>query len=258
MRSRDDRFRPTRRSRCASFGADARVTLGDVAGAAKPHAAGKLLSMLEPDDRAALVALGRRRLFRRGARLIVQGDHSDDVFVLLEGRVKVTRDTLEGLEIVLSVLGPGDLLGEFEAIEHDGSPRSAGNVALEDVECRVLSAGEFLEFLDRRPRAAVMVARAILQRLRAADRRRTEVGSLDTAHRLARFLVELVEQHGRPTSAGTDIDIPLTQEELASLIAASRESVVRALTSLRSRGLVATGRRRITVCDLDGLRRFAG
>ena len=116
-----------------------------------------------------------------------------------------------------------------------------------------LSGDRFRSFLESHPQAGLVLLRAIIHRLRAADQRRTDSGSQGTVGRLAKLLVELAEEHGQPTSTGVDIDIPLTQQELASLIAASRESVVRALRSLRWRGLVTTGRRRITIHDLRGL-----
>lgn len=75
------------------------------------------LGMLDPADRAALLRLGGSKRFRAGARIIVQGDHSDTVFLVLSGLVKVALDTADGREIVLSVLGPGDLRGEFEVLE---------------------------------------------------------------------------------------------------------------------------------------------
>jgi CRP-like cAMP-binding protein len=77
-------------------------------------------------------------------------------------------------------------------------------------------------------------------------------------HRLARFILEMTEGHGRPDQNAIDVDIPLTQDELASLISASRDSVVRVLMSLRARGLVSTARRKLAITDIDGLRRFAG
>ena len=95
-----------------------------------------------------------------------------------------------------------------------------------------------------------------IQKLKASGRRRVDSAALDAPHRLARYLVELSES-GTDRSAA-EIDIPLTQEEVATLIATSRESVVRALASLRSRGLVTTARRRITIRDLDGLRQYRG
>lgn len=228
-------------------------------GLAEPCADGVpgFLGLLAPDDRAALVRLGRPHRYRSGARVITQGDHSDTVFVVVEGRVKITLDTPEGREIVLAVDGPGDLLGAFEAVDVHGGPRTASNVALEPLQCWVITGDQLRAFLDARPRVSGVLLRWVIRRLHVADRRRTETGSLDVAHRLARFLVELGDQNGRVHAGGTDVDIPLTQDELASLIAASRDSVVRALTSLRARGLVTTGRRRITITDVDRLRRYA-
>ena len=218
---------------------------------------GSFLDLLSDLDRSDLLSLGRPRAFRRGASIVVQGDHSDAVLVLLRGLVKVTLDTDDGHEILLSVLRPGDLIGEFEAVEHDDGPRTASNVALEAVDTRVMTGEDFRCYLESHPDAALVLLRAIIHRLRNADQRRIDSGSRDTVRRLAHLLAELADEHGRSTSAGIDIDIPLTQQELASLIASSRESIVRSLRSLRSRRLVTTARRRITIRDLDGLRREA-
>ena len=219
-------------------------------------APGSFLAMLEPEDRAALLRLGHPCRYRRGATILLQGHRSETVLILLAGRVKVLIGTADGDEIVLSVLGAGELLGEFEAIEGHGDGREASNVALEPVECRLLTAAEFLDFLDSHGRATRLLLRVTIQKLKASGRRRVDSAALDAPHRLARYLVELSES-GTDRSA-TEIDIPLTQEEVATLIATSRESVVRALASLRSRGLVTTARRRITIRDLDGLRQYAG
>jgi CRP-like cAMP-binding protein len=158
---------------------------------------------------------------------------------------------------VLSVLHPGDLIGEFEAVDHDGGPRTASNVALEPIDSRVMTGEEFRSYLASHPSAVLAVLRSIIHRLRVADQRRIDSGSRDTVRRLAQLLVELAEEHGRPTASGVDIDIPLTQQELASLIAASRESIVRSLRSLRARQMIATGRRRIVIRNLAGLRQEA-
>jgi CRP-like cAMP-binding protein len=220
--------------------------------------AADFLPRLDAGDRADLLRLGHGREYGRGAPIAVQGDRADTAFVLLHGRVKVTITTVDGHEIVVSVLGPGNLLGEFESLEGDGRPRTASVIALDPVACRVLLGDELRSYLDTHPRAVRALLGVIIERLLAADRRRTDSGSLDTAHRLARLFVEVVDQQG-PTDGGSiDLDIPLAQHELATLIAASRESLVRALTSMRRLGLVSTARRRITVCDLDGLRRYAG
>jgi CRP/FNR family cyclic AMP-dependent transcriptional regulator len=214
------------------------------------------LDRLEPADRAFLLRLGHPKRFRKGARIIVQGDHSDIVFVTLSGLIKVTLDTPDGREVVLSVLGAGDLLGEFEVIE--GMPqRAAGNVAMLPVECRVIPGDEFMAALETHPQMLLTMMRVILSRLGAADRRREASASMGVSRSLANFLVELVDRYGTLNGPVIDISIHLTQEELASLISTSRDSAVRGLSTLRSRGLIATRRRQIVVTDVDGLRRYA-
>ena len=213
---------------------------------------GGFVALLDPDARAALLGLGRVRRYRRGATLLLQGARDDMVFVVLEGRVKVTLGTPDGREVVLALLGPGDILGEFEAIEPEFVDRSASNVALEPVECRVFAADDLRRFLVAHPAAALELLRLTIRKLRTADQRRVDA-ALDTSHRLAHFLVERADAQRE-----TELDIALTQEELATLISSSRESVVRALAALRTRGLIETGRRQITIRDMEGLRAYAG
>jgi CRP-like cAMP-binding protein len=151
---------------------------------------------------------------------------------------------------VHNVLGPGDLLGDLAGI--DGEPRSATATALETVEASVLPADGFTEFLTANPAAAVELLRSVTRRLRAADRRRAEFGSMDVVSRLARLLLELRDRYG----GGSTIGIALTQEELAGWTGASREAVVKALRVLRERGLIETGRRQIRILDAEELRHF--
>jgi CRP/FNR family transcriptional regulator, cyclic AMP receptor protein len=214
---------------------------------------GGFVALLGPDARAALLGLGRVRRYGRGATLLMQGARDDAVVVLLQGRVKVSLDTPDGREVVLAVLGPGDLVGEFEAIEPEATSRTASNVALEPVECRVFAADDLRRFLAAYPDAALELLRLTIRKLLTADQRRVDATALDAPHRLAHFLVERADAQLDP-----ELDVALTQEELASLIASSRESVVRALAALRARGLIETGRRRITIRDMPGLRAYAG
>lgn len=203
------------------------------------------------------MSAGHLRRYRRGASIISQGDRSDTVFVVLSGRVKVTVNTADGREILLAVDGPGELLGYFEAIYPAGDPRTASNVALEAVECRAMTGQEFRALLDSSPSIPLVILSWAVRRLQVADRRRVDAASLDSTHRLARLLLELADDLGHAEPSQVDLEIFLTQEELASLIAASRDAVVRALTSLRSRQLIATARRRITILDVNALRRYA-
>jgi CRP-like cAMP-binding protein len=206
--------------------------------------AGGFLASLPAEAQQALNAIGRWRTYRRGDRLFHEGDRSDAVYLVVEGRTRIYTTTDEGVEVTLSVRGPGELIGEMGALDA-GARRSASVVALDPLRCRVVAAGDLRAFVEAHPSAALALLHLVIGRLRHADRRRAEFGSYDTTRRLARVLVE------SPTLA-------LSQSELAGMIGASRESVARALAELRRRGLVATGRRTITIRDAEALRAYAG
>jgi CRP-like cAMP-binding protein len=155
------------------------------------------------------------------------------------------------------VRSPGDLLGEFAAIDRDQA-RSASAFAVEPLLVQVVSADEFEAFLEQSPRAAVVLLRTLTRRLRDASRTQMEFGSYDTVARVARRLDELATEHGEPTADGVRIALPLTQEELAGWVGASRESVARALRALRDRGVISTSRRMVVVHDRAALVRHSG
>ncbi|MDX6667690.1 MAG: family transcriptional regulator, cyclic receptor protein [Solirubrobacteraceae bacterium] len=211
------------------------------------------LAALDPAARKALYERGTRRSFRRGTTLFHEGGGSDRIVVVLSGRVKVSTVTEDGKEIVLAFRGPGDLLGELSAI--DGEPRSATVSALEPVDALVVAASDFRSFLAAHPPVALLLLQMLSRRLRDADRKRVEYGAYDTLGRVAARLVELADRFGEPVARGLRITLPLSQEELAGWTGASREAVSKALQALRGLDWVITERRRITVLDIEALRR---
>jgi CRP-like cAMP-binding protein len=211
-------------------------------------------SQLSDEHRRQLAALGRPRRFPAGRVLFAQGERSNHVVLLTSGRVKVFCTTEDGREPVLGVRGSGELVGELAAIDDHGEGRGATVVALEPVTAQEISADEFRAFLASDPAALMELLRTVIGRLRIADRRRVEFGGFEATSRLAHLLAEVVDDDG---VAGTDgvVEIPFSQEELASMIGASRESVARALARLRADGLVESRRRGVALLDVEGLRR---
>ncbi|MGH3867309.1 MAG: Crp/Fnr family transcriptional regulator [Pseudonocardiaceae bacterium] len=210
---------------------------------------------LTEEEWADLARRGRPRRLHAGTPLLVEGTRSDTVFVMISGRVKVFTSAQDGTEVILAVLGPGALLGEFAAI--DQQPHSASVRPVEPVEVVAVGSREFTAFLQAHPRTMWLLLRILTGRLRDANRRRNEFGVHDTLSRVARRLVELVDRFGEPTESGIRITLPLTQDELASWVGASREAVTKAFRTLRACGCVRTQRRMITVIDIEGLRRRA-
>jgi CRP/FNR family cyclic AMP-dependent transcriptional regulator len=213
------------------------------------------LGLLADREVGDLAAAGRIRRYRRGATLLTEGSVSGLVIVLHSGRVKVSSVTERGDEVLLAVRSPGDLLGEFSAL--DGEPYSATVTALDPVDALVVGAAEFRAFLEGHPAVALHLLELLTRRLRDADRKRVEFGAADTTGRVSSRLVELADRFGQPTQHGVRISVSLTQEELAGWVGSSREAVSKALRTLRARGWIETRRKAIVVIDLAALRRRA-
>ncbi|WP_243753791.1 Crp/Fnr family transcriptional regulator [Labedaea rhizosphaerae] len=215
---------------------------------------GTLLSHLHPDARASLLAAGVRRRFDSGETLLHQGDPTDHVLVLRSGWVRVSATTTDGQAVLLALRGPGDVLGELAALH--GWPRTATVRALEPVVVAQFRAPVFLEVLHRQPAVAVALLKQLSTRLRDAERARVDSATLDVAHRVAAHVLRLAEQHGEAEGRVIVVRMPLTQQDIADQIGASRRAVARALGTLRERRVVTTGRRLITVHQPDVLRAF--
>jgi CRP/FNR family transcriptional regulator, cyclic AMP receptor protein len=221
-------------------------------GGSVPAVAGTFLEALDDVARADLARRGRMRRFESGAALFLEGDVGASVVIVHTGHVKVFATSAEGHERVLAIRGPGEVLGDLSAV--DGQPRSASGVALGPVDAHVVTADDFRAFLAETAGAALALLQVTIGRVRDSDRLRIEFGALDACGRVATRLVELAETVGEPVEGGVRLRLPLTQDDLAGWISASREAVARALASLRKRGLITTGRREITILDVAGLR----
>jgi CRP-like cAMP-binding protein len=213
------------------------------------------LTALIPAEEEALRARGMPRSFSKGTAIFHQHGVADRVIVVTRGCVKLSCLSEDGREVILAIRGPGDLLGEMSAL--DGRPRSATATALDPVEALAVPAPDFVAFLERHPRVALVLLRMLGARLREADAMRVELSARDSTSRVAARIVELCERFGAEVGAQVQIELPISQEELAGWTGCSRDSVVKALQTMRGLGWIQTGRRRITVLSLDDLRRRA-
>jgi CRP/FNR family transcriptional regulator, cyclic AMP receptor protein len=203
----------------------------------------------------ALRTHGVQRTFPRGQALFTEGDVGERVFMIEKGWVTLRTHGPDGEEMILALRGPGEVVGEMSAF--DGAPRTATAVAVGEVRAIVAPARTISGVLERDVAAANEFAHILARRLRESDRQRLEYTVLDTLGRVARRLLDLAERFGKQTDEGIKVELPLSQEELASWCGASRESTVKALRTLREVGSITTGRRVVTVRDPEALRRHA-
>ena len=224
--------------------------------AAPPYARESFIGSLLETDRDALLSLGHHREWQRGDVLFHTGDRADSAVVLLAGLVKVHKVAPDGADVVLALLGPGDLLGEISAVRD--ALRSATATALDPVRAMVIAVRDLRAFLSTHHDSTLALLELTVSRLYAADARRLEFATAGSLARVSSRLVELAERFGERIDDGViDVPVPISQEDLAAWSASSRESTARALRTLRELGLVQTHRLRFTVLDIDGLRSHA-
>jgi CRP/FNR family transcriptional regulator, cyclic AMP receptor protein len=213
---------------------------------------GTFAAQLTELERERLRELGVERRFPRRAVLMYQDEPDDRVILIVGGRVKVSRASEQGDDLLLSIRDAGDLLGELAFI--GGGERVATVSALEPVRAWVIPAGAFRAHLERTPRVAFVLLEVVARRFRQATLERLQLGTLDTMGRLAARLVALVERYGEPCASGATVELPLSREELASWTGASRAGLAEALKQMRELGWIELERQRLTVRDLPALR----
>ena len=222
-----------------------------------PPVTGSLLSYLLPGDREFLLGRGTPRTLPAGAALMHEGDPTDHVLVLRSGWVRVYSSTKDGQVILLALRGPGDVIGDLAALQPEWT-RTGTVETLQKIAFTQFRTEEFLACLHDRPSVAIALLRQMAVRLRDAEAMRVDFATHDVAQRVAAVLVRLVDAHGQVEDGNLVLRWPLTQQDIADRIGASRRAVARALATLRERHIVTTGRHLYVVTAPDVLRLFAG
>jgi CRP/FNR family transcriptional regulator, cyclic AMP receptor protein len=191
----------------------------------------------------------------RGERLFGEGDAGDLLYVVLDGKIKLTRSAADGRENLTSVLGPGEMFGELSLF--DPRPRTMGAVAVTDARLAALSHDELRSWLADRPDVAMHLLRALVQRLRRTNDVLSDLVFTDVPGRVAKALLDLAQRFGTQEEGGVQVNHDLTQEELAQLVGASRETVNKALADFVARGWIQLHPKSVLLIDPERLRKRA-
>lgn len=214
-----------------------------------------IFAALSDEEAESVIRLARLRRYPARKVIIQEGECGDHLLIVLRGRVKVGLISAEGKEVILSLLEPGDVIGEMALL--DGETRSASVTTMEKCAFLSLARGDFLPFLERSPRVALKLLAALSKRLRATNDLVGRLSFLGLTARLARILLNLAQQYGRITPAGIVVGLKLSQEELGNLAGASRESINRQLRLWVDAGWIDLNHGNIVVKNADALFREA-
>jgi CRP/FNR family transcriptional regulator len=199
---------------------------------------------------------GSPRRFPHGQAIVRQGDPASSVCVVLAGAVRLSAVLPSGREVVVGLLGPGEVFGEAALLGGGPSPVEARAVG--EAQLVTLTAGSIDAVIRQNPATAAELLRLLAARLHRTSAALEEALAHDVPTRVSRRLVELARTHGVPHPNGVRLALPLTQEDIGRMVGASRESVNKCLGGLVARGLVRIDGRRYVIPDPDALARAAG
>ena len=214
-----------------------------------------LFERMSPEEREELRGMMSQTTLRRGEVLFNEGDSGDRLYILLTGKVKLGHTSVDGRENLLAVLGPGEVVGELTLF--DPGPRSTTATAVATTELLALEHNQLMGFIDSHPTLAKDMLRALAVRLRRTNIALADLVFSDVPGRVAKALLDLAERFGAPTEDGIHVPHDLTQEELAQLVGASRETINQSLAEFVSRGWIRLEGRAVTLIDVERLKRRA-
>ena len=210
-----------------------------------------LFTALDDVAAASLLANMVSVKISKGSILFAEGDEGDQLYVIAEGKLKLGTSSGDGRENLLSILGPGEMFGELSLF--DPGPRTSTATAVTDAKLLSLGQEKLLPWLAENPKVSLQLLARLAQRLRRTNEAVGDLVFSDVPGRVAKALIDLGERFGKKTDDGLFVHHDLTQEELAQLVGASRETVNKALADFAGRNWLKLDGRAVLITDFERL-----
>ena len=187
----------------------------------------------------------------KGSILFKEGDDGEHLYVIIDGKLKLGTSSGDGRENLLSILGPGEMFGELSLF--DPGPRTSTATAVTDAKLLSLSHEKVIPWLKQNPEVSLQLLTRLSQRLRRTNEAVGDLVFSDVPGRVAKALIDLGDRFGKTSPEGLLVNHDLTQEELAQLVGASRETVNKALADFAGRGWLKLDGRSVLITDVERL-----
>ncbi|NBU32075.1 MAG: Crp/Fnr family transcriptional regulator [Actinobacteria bacterium] len=210
-----------------------------------------LFNALDETSALALRDSMNSQSLKKGDVLFQESDLGDQLYLITEGKIKLSHTSSDGRESLFTVLGPGDMFGELSVF--DPGPRTSTAIAVTDVQVLGLKHDVLRPWLTERPEVAQSLLQALANRLRRNSETMSDLVFADVPGRVAKVLLQLNEKFGVDSATGRAVPHDLTQEEIAQLVGASRETVNKALADFVSRGWIRLETRSVHILELGRL-----
>ncbi|WP_018248574.1 Crp/Fnr family transcriptional regulator [Orenia marismortui] len=207
---------------------------------------------LKAADLAEIDKLVITKTHQKGEIIFFEGEVGEALFLVKSGKVKLLKMVESGEEQIINIVKRGDIFAEVVLFDNGDYPATA--IAMEDTEIGMIKGKDIEKLMYQIPEIALKILKVMSKRLRRAQQRIRNLGLKDTTSRTASALVYLAQEHGIGDELQVEINLSLTQQELANIIGTSRETVSRVLNKFKDDNLISVSRQKIVIKDLAGLK----
>mgnify|MGYP002717768950 FL=1 len=193
--------------------------------------------------------------FPKGTTIFEEGEPGDRLYIIVDGKIKLARHAPDGRENLLSVMGPSDMFGELSIF--DPGPRTSSAVCVTDVTCATMDSTMLRQWIDNHPEISQQLLRVLARRLRRTNASLADLIFTDVPGRVAKTLLQLANRFGVHEGGALRVNHDLTQEEIAQLVGASRETVNKALATFAHRGWIRLEGKSVLIVNTEHLARRA-
>lgn len=213
-----------------------------------------IFSELEAERLQQISRLGSRKFYKRDSVILREDETGSALFVIIFGKVKISRSSEDGKEVILTILNESDFFGEMAIL--DGLNRSATVTALDDTELFLIQRTDFLNLLYENPEVSIALLHELTRRLRATDLRIKSLSLRDAEGKVAAVILQLADDIGKIRHGKVEIDRLPIQNDLANMAGTSRETISRTLHSFSKRKLIELVGTRLTILNFDKFKKL--
>ena len=211
-----------------------------------------LFSELRDDELKEISNLAVTQVYKKDNMILIEEEIGSTMFIILDGRVKISRISDDGREVILSILSEGDFFGEMSIL--DGQNRSANVVTLDDSKIMVIRREDFLKMLHDYPQIAINLLKELAQRLRRSDSQIKSLSLQNATGKVASTLLRIADDSGKIHLGQVEIPRLPPQQDLANMAGTSRETISRVLKALTKRGYLKKEGSRLIILDYESFR----
>ena len=208
-----------------------------------------IFSELNESTLEKIVNIGTQKVFEKNDVILLEEDAGTALFVILKGKVKITRSSSDGREVILTILSDSDFFGEMAIL--DGLKRSATAIAIETSELFLIQRNDFLNLLREHPEVSIALLQELTKRLRSADMKIKALSLKDAEGKVASVILQLAADIGKIQHGKVEIDKLPLQQDLANMAGTSRETISRTLHSFTKKGLIEMDGNKLRILDYE-------